>query len=368
MANDKLAELLKTQKSLTEWLQDIRHTDAEALRREDNDKRERLALLHQAIGLPYDAPTQFEATDLSEGSPALQDFVAAHGDELCALRLIPKDPALPKLRIRGKTIRDSYDWFKEQDIDPVQYRADFIPHPPDDTWGTIFVVNRHGIHGEIIAGGHHQLTQGFHFDGTPRVFNFDFDSWTMSPSDPAALACMQETVKYLQVGDEAVRNRLQQELDARFSHGYLEGYFETTHSSEGMYFIDYNRTLGGLFADTVILPHAPAAASLTSGQTGSPGRATGPVRIVTPADLQADFPEGAILVCPVTSPDYVPLMQKAAAIVTDQGGILSHASIVARELHKPCIVGTGNATAVLQDGQPVTVDADAGQVIAADQS
>jgi pyruvate,water dikinase len=69
-----------------------------------------------------------------------------------------------------------------------------------------------------------------------------------------------------------------------------------------------------------------------------------------------------VLVCEVTTPNYVPLMQKAVAIVTDQGGILSHAAIVARELKKPCIVGTGNATKILKTGQIVSVDANNGAV------
>jgi pyruvate,water dikinase len=64
----------------------------------------------------------------------------------------------------------------------------------------------------------------------------------------------------------------------------------------------------------------------------------------------------------MTSPDWLPLIQKAVAIVTDEGGITSHASIVARELKKPCIVGTKNATKILKDGDQVEVDADSGIV------
>ncbi len=81
-------------------------------------------------------------------------------------------------------------------------------------------------------------------------------------------------------------------------------------------------------------------------------------------DLDGDgFVDGSVLVCEVTTPDYVPLMQRASAIVTDQGGILSHAAIVARELGIPCIVGTQHATARLKNGQIVTVDANEGVVI-----
>lgn len=69
-----------------------------------------------------------------------------------------------------------------------------------------------------------------------------------------------------------------------------------------------------------------------------------------------------ILVCSMTSPDYVPAMKQASAIVTDEGGLLSHASIISRELGKPCIIGTKISTKVLKDGDYVEVDADNGVV------
>ena len=64
----------------------------------------------------------------------------------------------------------------------------------------------------------------------------------------------------------------------------------------------------------------------------------------------------------MTTPDFVPAMEKAAAIVTDRGGILCHAAIVSREMSKPCIIGTKIATKVLKDGDLVEVDADKGVV------
>jgi phosphohistidine swiveling domain-containing protein len=361
MANDKLAALLQTQKSLTEWLQDIGHTDTELLRREDNEKRERLKVLHNVIGLPFDEPTQFEATEIASNAPAFQSYTAAHGQELCALRLIPKKDGLPKLRMRGKTVTGAVAWFFEQNIDASSYRADFIPHPPDESWATIFVVNKHGVQGEIIYGGHHQLTQGFHDSTPPHLFRYDFTDWWVGPANTDALAYLKTLADSLYVRNPALQKQLQAQLNATFSNGYLEGYFETTHSSLGTWFIDYSPTLGALYSDLALHP-LPASSTAVHGQTGSSGKATGPVQVVDPTHIDAPFPEGAVLVCPVTTPLYVPLMQKAAAIVTDQGGILSHAAIVARELKKPCIVGTGNATQILRNGQTVTVDADAGTV------
>lgn len=71
---------------------------------------------------------------------------------------------------------------------------------------------------------------------------------------------------------------------------------------------------------------------------------------------------GDVLVCGMTLPDCVPAMKRAAAIVTDEGGITCHAAIISRELGIPCIVGTKNATAILQDGDRIEVDADKGIV------
>lgn len=74
------------------------------------------------------------------------------------------------------------------------------------------------------------------------------------------------------------------------------------------------------------------------------------------------FQKGDILVSVATDPDIVPAMKKAAAIVTEQGGITSHAAIVSRELGIPCIIGTKIATRVLKDGDMVEVDANKGTV------
>ncbi|MBI2547832.1 hypothetical protein HYW21_00625 [Candidatus Woesearchaeota archaeon] len=102
--------------------------------------------------------------------------------------------------------------------------------------------------------------------------------------------------------------------------------------------------------------------TIIKGMGATKGKAKGKVAIVrTVGDLRHVTP-GSILVAVTTHPDYVPAMQKAAAIVTDEGGLLSHAAIVSRELGLPCIVGTGNATKVLKNGNFVVVDADTGVV------
>ncbi len=101
---------------------------------------------------------------------------------------------------------------------------------------------------------------------------------------------------------------------------------------------------------------------LVRGLGAAPGVAAGAVRVIAELSGADDLVEGEILVTHMTAPDWVPLMRKAAAIVTDSGGMTCHAAIVSRELGIPCVVGTAEATKVLRDGELVTVDAGEGVV------
>jgi pyruvate,water dikinase len=87
----------------------------------------------------------------------------------------------------------------------------------------------------------------------------------------------------------------------------------------------------------------------------------GPVCIIESAQQIEDFVDGSVLVTSTTDPDWVPIMKRAAAIITDHGGRTSHAAIVSRELGIPAIVGTGDATHVLHDRQQVTVSCAGGE-------
>lgn len=98
------------------------------------------------------------------------------------------------------------------------------------------------------------------------------------------------------------------------------------------------------------------------GQIAWHGVARGVARIVKSQNDIARVKRGDILVATMTFPNFVPAMEKAAAFVTDEGGILCHAAIIAREMKKPCIIATKNATKVLHDGDMVEVDADKGIV------
>jgi pyruvate,water dikinase len=101
---------------------------------------------------------------------------------------------------------------------------------------------------------------------------------------------------------------------------------------------------------------------LVRGVSASPGTGSGTVRIIKKLDHLDQVTKGDIIVSKMTMPDMVPAMKRAGAIVTDEGGMTSHASIVSREMGVPAVVGTRNATEVLKNGQLITVDGDMGTV------
>ncbi len=97
------------------------------------------------------------------------------------------------------------------------------------------------------------------------------------------------------------------------------------------------------------------------GQIASKGNVTGIIRVVMDPHTTI-FQDGEILVTSMTRPEFVPIMKKAGAVITNEGGITCHAAIVSRELKIPCIIGTKFATQILKDGDLVEVDADNGVV------
>lgn len=104
------------------------------------------------------------------------------------------------------------------------------------------------------------------------------------------------------------------------------------------------------------------SAPILSGIPASPGIGTGVVKVLSSPKEIGKVEKGDVLVAPMTSPDYVPAMKKATAIITNEGGMTSHAAIVSREMGIPCIVGTKNATKLLKDNDIVTVNGSDGNI------
>jgi pyruvate, water dikinase len=148
----------------------------------------------------------------------------------------------------------------------------------------------------------------------------------------------------------------------------VEGHYgqpqDTEWASErGTFYLVQSRPI------TVLAPTAgPDTEELLSGLAASHGTAAGPVRILRSPKEGHRLHDGDVLVASMTKPDWLPVLRRAAAIVTDGGGITCHAAIVSRELGIPAVVGTRHATTVLRDGEIVTVDAERGRVHRGDRT
>jgi len=164
-------------------------------------------------------------------------------------------------------------------------------------------------------------------------------------------------------GDEATRPVLS-DADVRTLGDLavqIEAHYESPQDTEWAF--DAEGRVWMLQSRPVTATGAAVGEPLVRGLGAAPGAGSGAVRLVATlgdADLLA---EGDVLVTHMTAPDWVPLMRRAAAIVTDSGGMTCHAAIVSRELGIPCVVGTGDATRHLRNGEVVTVDATHGVVL-----
>lgn len=107
-----------------------------------------------------------------------------------------------------------------------------------------------------------------------------------------------------------------------------------------------------------------APVPLVHGLGAGPGTATGTARVLTALEDSGRLQDGDILVAPMTRPDWLPVLRRSAAIVTDGGGVTCHAAIVGRELGRPVVVGTHEATRLIEDGALITVDGTSGSVFA----
>jgi phosphohistidine swiveling domain-containing protein len=162
--------------------------------------------------------------------------------------------------------------------------------------------------------------------------------------------CIDDLCNFLRGDKDAIFN-----LNERYQHSIILGIGPS----------NYNIIIGGevdVFLKNRIESNTPEKKEEIKGQVANPGKVIGVVKLVFGPQHISKVNEGDIMISTATSPQLLPAMKKAAAFVTDIGGITSHAAIVSRELKKPCIVGTKIATQILKDGDMIEVDADKGIV------
>ncbi len=179
---------------------------------------------------------------------------------------------------------------------------------------------------------------------------------------------MRKTLEAMNLDEEAVMNCFEDEFFAWLDGGGLpQNKIRSEHYGILLRDDTYSTCEGKdaveqLIADEQLTEYDPVAVDEVRGEPAFAGKVQGKARIVlSQADANA-LREGEILVTGNTTPELIGAMHRAAAFVTDEGGILCHAAIVAREMQKPCIIGTELATRAFKDGEMIEVDAEKGIV------
>ncbi len=165
------------------------------------------------------------------------------------------------------------------------------------------------------------------------------------------------------LSDEEVLALARLGLDVEAHYGGEPQDMEWAIADDTTYLVQ-SRPITSLDAEPSVPEAAMAGEVLLQGLAASAGQAGGAVRILQSPEEGEQLRAGEVLVAPMTNPDWVPTIRRAAAVVTDGGGMTCHAAIVTRELGVPCVVGTRTGTATLRDGELVTVDGARGVITA----
>ncbi|MFH1946923.1 MAG: PEP-utilizing enzyme [Candidatus Magasanikbacteria bacterium] len=353
---------------LTRWLEEIGADDVEDFIKEDGTRTKRLQTLKSVLNLPINSPEDISTEDIIGETRRLKKFLKNHGNQKIAVRLIPKNKNLKKIRIRDIDLNEYInDWLPKQDIDIKEYTTEILHQNNEISYSCIFLINEHGVWGDITEGVHWQLSDGI-YEKTPITFYFDFYKWLYITEGENRgnlskyIKILNKAIKKLLVKKDSKREKLKKIMGAEFNNkNYLKGYFEfLVWPNKKIVFNDYSGLIYKKLKNVKF--HISNKDADLKGIASSPGKTQGIIKIISDP-INQKIGHGDILVCQsIDNINFLPLVKKASAVITEKGNILSHFSIVCRELRKPCIVEVRNATQKLKNGQFVRIDADEGLI------
>ncbi len=355
---------------MTEWLQGLRAAnpkvspdDIQDLIDQDLNKWPRLHTLRDVLGLPIDEHTHFSADDILNQTKKFKDFFAAAKSDRFSIKAEPKDEhakTLHRVRKHGVSQQECIEFTRSLTPSPQMYKLSIWENHRAEYSG-IFLITDTSVYVEWKRGEPSALTQG---TSDPKnalhAEQVDLKAFPASSALNADQRIIYAAVRFL---DAKGRKLPFSVNDAGFVKGYFEFIFYT--GGVGYRFIDFttSRLMNNLAQklETSTRPTSSPDAIL-KGLGASQGIAHGRAVVVKSSD---DFPkvrQGDVLIAHITTPEFLPIFGKVAAIITDFGGLTSHPAIMARELKIPCVVNTKDATSILHDGDTVEVDGTGGSV------
>lgn len=321
---------------------------------EDQDKYNRLEILSSLTGIECNVPIyKLNTTDILSNKIDL-DFKGR-----CGWRLIPNKSNFPKLRTRGKSMAANKKWLKKEKVDPSVYPlVEIIPQHNQIIKSGIFVINENKIFGEIVSGDLWQLIYGTAPTSLTTNFLYDFKKWTFSKKNDLAEKIIKNLVAKLKIEKKEVKKEVKKQLNGEINNfGFINGYYEFRAWKDKTMLVDYDRILYKLFNN-----HSLSNKSYLRGSCVSQGKSKGIIKIINNPKKQT-VTDSDIIVCPMITVDYIPLIKKCAGIIIKQGGMLSHAAIVLREIKKPCLSLPSELIKKLKNKDVVTLNAYTDKII-----
>lgn len=319
------------------------------LRIEDRKDREQIYNLLKKLGLPYERFVAFPSGD-KISKTAFTQAVAGLGFPYW-ISVTPKLGITDLNRISKlhlENIEDGWNFLTSLDR-LADFKVIVMQYADEPEFkGTVIVSqNLNGIADFVTGDRHYQLISGLTISD-PMLFN------------------SQKIIHY----SETISHEYQDLLYSYVSNhpGHFEFQYGILDKEKGLSFFDYNdevayENIDALFDDLVIYhdltpPKAVGKLSV-AGIPACLGQAEGVCRVLLSSDYTHfdSVQKGEILITDTTTPDMTPIMARVSAIVTDLGGVTSHAAIVCRELQIPCIVCTKKGTTTFKTGQKIKVDA-----------
>lgn len=348
--------------SITEWIKKISLPNSELFLTEDNSKYDRLKTLNKIIKLPYTPPNKFTINDIINQTEEFKKIYRKKMNSQCVFRLVPLLPNLPKIRKKGGTLKNNIKWYFKQKINHYNYRIEIVPRSNKILWASIFVVDNHGILGEIIKGGLSQLVKGV-YNQPPIIFSYNFKNWKFSQKNKRIEKILKTAINKITVTKLTVKNRLKKELRAQFTkNDIIRGYFEfTIWPKVGIKFIDYNRLQANILKRNNVWKKIDTEYNVLAGICASPGTVSGQAKIILHPHKEK-FEKNDILISKNININYLPMIKMASAIITEKGNLLSHAAVICRELKKPYIAMVKNATKKINNGDNLLINANEGLV------
>lgn len=351
-----------TYPSITDWFKQIKNIKVADFLHEDNQKYIRLKKLQEIIDLPEPKIYNLSIKDINQNTTKLKKIRENLKDRECFLRLIPLDKKLYKIRKKGGSFKSNLTWFNKLKIKNSQYRIEVVPRCNHVVFSAIFIVDDKYIWGEYIKGGLSNLVKG-KTEKKPTIFSFDFKRWSFSKKPLIKeINLLKESISKLKVKQYTKKGELKNKLKSEFTkNNYLKGYFEiSVWRKEGIQFTDYNRIQYKKYKNFDIWSSAQKNVKKIKGICASPGEVEGKIKIIKKVNKKTVFKKKEILISKNLDINFLPFMKKSGGIISEGGTILSHSSLVARELGKPYIMQVKNATKILKNGQKIRLDANKG--------